>query len=43
MGMLLDFVPESIAPQSHLKKHWTPPLGAVTGFSITVFSQMLLQ
>ena len=41
-GGILYFVFQDIAPQSRLKKHWAPPLGAVIGFSITVFSQMLL-
>ena len=39
---ILNLVFQDIAPQSRLKKHWAPPLGAVIGFSITVFSQMLL-
>jgi ZIP family zinc transporter len=41
-GGILYLIFQDIAPQSHLKKHWAPPLGAVIGFSITVFSQMLL-
>ena len=41
-GGILYLIFQDIAPQSHLKKHWAPPLGAVTGFSITIFSEMLL-
>ena len=41
-GGILYLIFQDIAPQSRLEKHWAPPLGAVTGFSITVFCQMIL-
>ncbi len=41
-GGILYLIFQDIAPQARLKRHWAPPLGAVTGFSITVFCQMLV-
>lgn len=37
-----DLIFQDIAPQSRLEKHWAPPLGAVLGFCLALFSQMLL-
>ena len=31
-GGILYLIFQDIAPQSHMKKHWSPPLGAVLGF-----------
>ncbi len=42
-GGILYLIFQDIAPQSHLKRHWAPPLGAVLGFCITLFSQMMLE
>lgn len=33
-GGILYLIFQDIAPQSKLKRHWGPPLGAVLGFSI---------
>ena len=41
-GGILYLIFQDIAPQSHLNKHWAPPLGAVFGFCITLFSEMLI-
>lgn len=41
-GGILYLIFQDIAPQSHLQKHWAPPLGAVIGFSIAVFSNILV-
>lgn len=41
-GGILYLIFQDIAPQSHLRKHWAPPLGAVIGFSIAVFSHMFV-
>jgi len=40
-GGILYLIFQDIAPQSHLKKHWAPPLGAVLGFCLALFSEML--
>jgi len=32
-GGILYLIFQDIAPQSHMKRHWAPPLGAVLGFS----------
>ena len=42
-GGILYLIFQDIAPQSHLSKHWGPPLGAVLGFSITMISNLLVQ
>ncbi|MDI3325558.1 divalent cation transporter [Pontibacterium granulatum] len=42
-GGILYLVFQDIAPQSRLKKHWAPPLGAVVGFCVVLFSQMVLE
>jgi ZIP family zinc transporter len=41
-GGVLYLIFQDIAPQSRLEKHWAPPLGAVFGFCVTLFSHMLL-
>jgi ZIP family zinc transporter len=33
-GAILYLIFQDIAPQSRMKKHWAPPLGAVLGFTI---------
>ena len=40
-GGILYLIFQDIAPQSVLKKHWAPPLGAVFGFCLALFSNML--
>ncbi|CAN0575476.1 unnamed protein product, partial [Ectocarpus sp. 12 AP-2014] len=39
-GGILYIVFEDIAPQSRLKNHWAPPLGAVAGFLLGVLGHM---
>jgi len=41
-GGILYLIFQDIAPQSRLEKHWSPPLGAVFGFCLALFSKMLL-
>jgi len=41
-GGILYLIFQDIAPQSRLKKHWAPPLGAVFGFCMALFSKMLM-
>lgn len=41
-GGILYLIFQDIAPQSRLKKHWAPPLGAVFGFCLALFSKLLL-
>lgn len=40
-GGILYLIFQDIAPQSRLNRHWAPPLGAVVGFSVALFSAML--
>ena len=40
-GGILYLIFQDIAPQSHLKRHWAPPLGAVFGFCLALFAEML--
>lgn len=42
-GGILYLIFQDIAPQSRLSKHWAPPLGAVLGFCVTLFSEMLVK
>ncbi|GAC16226.1 ZIP family metal transporter [Aliiglaciecola lipolytica] len=42
-GGILYIIFQDIAPQSRLAKHWGPPLGAVFGFCLALFSEMLVQ
>ena len=39
-GGILYLIFQDIAPQSKLKRHWAPPLGAVLGFSIGMVGQL---
>lgn len=39
-GGILYLIFQDIAPQSRLSKHWGPPLGAVFGFCLALFSDM---
>jgi len=39
-GGILYLIFQDIAPQSRLKKHWAPPLGAVIGFSIALIGHL---
>lgn len=41
-GGILYLIFQDIAPQSRLERHWGPPLGAVLGFCITLFSHDLV-
>ncbi|HAO25971.1 MAG TPA: divalent cation transporter, partial [Methylophaga sp.] len=41
-GGILYLVFQDIAPQSKLARHWAPPLGAVFGFCLALFSHLLL-
>ncbi len=41
-GGILYIIFQDIAPQARLKKHWVPSLGAVLGFCLALFSQMLM-
>lgn len=40
-GGILYLVFQDIAPQSRLKNHWFPPLGAVCGFGMALLGQLL--
>lgn len=42
-GGILYLIFQDIAPQSRLRRHWAPPLGAVVGFSIALFSEMVVR
>jgi zinc transporter ZupT len=39
-GGILYVIFQDIAPQSKLKKHWAPPLGAVAGFLLGVLGKV---
>ena len=39
-GGILYIIFQDIAPQSRLKKHWAPPLGAVAGFLLGVLGKV---
>jgi ZIP family zinc transporter len=41
-GGIVYLIFQDIAPQSRLEKHWAPPLGAVYGFCLALFSEMLI-
>ena len=41
-GGILYLVFQDIAPQSKLRRHWTPPLGAVLGFAMGMVVQHVL-
>lgn len=42
-GGILYLIFQDIAPQSKLEKHWLPPLGAVVGFCVSLFAEMVVQ
>ncbi len=41
-GGILYLIFQDIAPQSRLEKHWMPPVGAVVGFCLALFSNDLV-
>lgn len=41
-GGILYIIFQDIAPQSRLKNHWAPPLGAVAGFLLGMVGQVLV-
>ncbi|MEJ2444830.1 MAG: divalent cation transporter [Exilibacterium sp.] len=41
-GGILYLIFQDIAPQSKLKKHWAPPLGAVAGFLLGVMGKVMI-
>ncbi|MFT5658552.1 MAG: ZIP family zinc transporter [Gammaproteobacteria bacterium] len=42
-GGILYLIFQDIAPQSKLKKHWAPPLGAVAGFLLGVMGKVAIE
>lgn len=42
-GGIIYLIFQDIAPQSRLEKHWAPPIGAVCGFCLALFCEMLVQ
>lgn len=42
-GGIIYLIFQDIAPQSRLEKHWAPPIGAVFGFCLALFSAMLVK
>lgn len=41
-GGILYLIFQDIAPQSRLRRHWAPPLGAVLGFGFALFGRLWL-
>jgi len=41
-GGIMYLMFQEIAPQSRIKHHWAPPLGAVTGFGVTLLTSAWL-
>ena len=41
-GGILYLIFQDIAPQSHMRKHWAPPLGAVLGFCVGMLGNNLV-
>jgi ZIP family zinc transporter len=41
-GGILYLIFQDIAPQSTMRRHWTPPLGAVLGFVAGILGKKLL-
>lgn len=41
-GGILYLIFQDIAPQSHIRRHWAPPLGAVLGFSIGMLGNNMM-
>ncbi|GHA13856.1 divalent cation transporter [Arenicella chitinivorans] len=42
-GGIIYLIFQDIAPQSRLEKHWAPPIGAVCGFCLALYGEMLVQ
>ncbi|TXS95447.1 divalent cation transporter [Parahaliea maris] len=42
-GGIMYIIFQDIAPQSRLKNHWAPPLGAILGFALTLQTSFWLQ
>ena len=42
-GGIIYLIFQDIAPQSRLEKHWAPPLGAVFGFCLALFGEVLVK
>ena len=42
-GGIIYLIFQDIAPQSRLEKHWAPPIGAVCGFCLALFGELLVQ
>jgi len=41
-GGILYLVFQDIAPQSKMRRHWAPPLGAVLGFAVGMVGKQVL-
>lgn len=41
-GGILYLIFQDIAPQSHMKHHWSPPLGAVSGFCLGMLGKNMM-
>jgi len=41
-GGILYLIFQDIAPQSHMRRHWAPPLGAVSGFCLGMLGNNLV-
>ena len=41
-GGILYLIFQDIAPQSHMKHHWAPPLGAVLGFCLGMLGNSIM-
>ena len=41
-GAILYLIFQDIAPMSHMRNHWFPPLGAVCGFGLALLGQRLV-
>jgi len=41
-GGILYLIFQDIAPQSRMRRHWAPPLGAVLGFGIGMLGNNML-
>lgn len=41
-GGILYLIFQDIAPQSHMRRHWAPPLGAVLGFSVGMLGNNII-
>ncbi|OGT72641.1 MAG: hypothetical protein A2W76_02925 [Gammaproteobacteria bacterium RIFCSPLOWO2_12_47_11] len=41
-GGILYLIFQDIAPQSHMQRHWAPPLGAILGFAVGMLGANLI-